>query len=120
MVPTAPRFDHPLLDGLSLKSPKALEIVANPPTTYTLNHKSITSSTYSLNNTSIIAWADVEDRLLFVAPALAKSKNRFLGEVKPPAPHKYGYKKSHSTAAAAFDAARVIALPHSLFLNHSR
>ena len=30
----------------------------------------------------------------------------FLGETKPSAPHKYGYKKSHNTAAAALRAAQ--------------
>ena len=43
MVPTAPRFDDPLLDGLSLKSPRALEIVTISQTTYCLNDNSITS-----------------------------------------------------------------------------
>ena len=61
MIPTASRFNNPLLDGLSLKSPKALEIIMNPPTTYTLNSESKTSLTFYLNNTSITAWADIED-----------------------------------------------------------
>ena len=105
MVPTAPQFDYPLLDGLSLKSPKALEIITNPLTTFTLKGESITSSTYHLNNKSLSTWVEVKDQLLYLAYALAKSKNKFLGKVKPPAPHKYGYKKSHPTADAALKAA---------------
>jgi len=94
MVPTAPRFDDPLLDGLSLKSPRALEIVTNSPTTYHLNGNTIT------------AWAEVEDRLLYVARTLSRYKIKFLGEVKPPAPSKLGYKKSYNTAADALKAAQ--------------
>jgi len=93
-VPTAPRFDDPLLDGLSLKSPRALEIVTNSPTTYHLNGNTIT------------VWAEVEDRLLYVARTLSRYKIKFLGEVKPPTPSKLGYKKSYNTAADALKAAQ--------------
>ena len=43
MVPTAPQFDNPLLDGLSLKSPRALEIVTISQMSYHLNGNSVTS-----------------------------------------------------------------------------
>ena len=94
MVPTAPRFDDPLLDGLSLKSPRALEIVT------------ISQTTYRLNDNSITSWAEVEDRLLYVARALSKQSRKFLGAVKPPSPFTFGYKKSYNTAEDTLKAAQ--------------
>ena len=85
MVPTAPQFDDPLLDGLLLKSPRAPEIVT------------ISQTTYCLNDNSITSWAEVEDWLLFMARTLSKQSRKFLGAVKPPSPFTFGYRKSYNT-----------------------
>lgn len=53
---------YPLhLKGLSLKSPKALEIITTPtpPTTFALKGESITLLTYCLNNNSLSTWAKI-------------------------------------------------------------
>ena len=92
LIPTAPRFDDPLLDGLSLKSPKSLEIVKR------------SAISYRLNENTISAWSEVEDRLLYLIKVLSKYRVRFCDEESPTFPYKYGYKKWHKNSAEALKA----------------
>ena len=94
LIPTAPRFDDPLLDGLSLKSPKSLEIVKR------------SAISYCLNENTISTWSEVEERLLYLIKVLLKYRVRFCDEESPTFPYKYGYKKWHKNSAEALKAAQ--------------
>ena len=94
LIPTVPRFDDPLLDGLSLKSPKSLEIVKR------------SAISYRLNENTISAWSEVEEWLLYLIKVLSKYRVRFCDEESPTFPYKYGYKKWHKNSAEALKAAQ--------------
>ena len=94
LIPTAPRFDDPLFDGLSLKSPKLLEIVKR------------SAISYRLNENMVSAWSEVKDQLLYLIKVLLKYRVHFHGEEGPTFPYKYGYKLWHKNGAEALKAAQ--------------
>ena len=94
LIPTAPQFDDPLLDRLSLKSPKLLEIVKR------------SAISYHLNENMVSAWSEVEDRLLYLIKVLSKYRVRFHREEGPTFPYKYRYKLWHKNSAEALKAAQ--------------
>ena len=93
-VPMAPQFDDPLLDGLSLKSPKLLEILKQ------------SAISYRLNENMISAQSEVKHRLLYLIKVLSKCQVHLYDEEKPTFPHKYRYKLWHKTSAEVLKAAQ--------------
>ena len=71
LISTAPWFDDPLLNGLSLKSPKLLEIVKQ------------STISYHLNKNMISAWSEVENQLLYLIKILLKYRICFCNEENP-------------------------------------
>ena len=94
LIPTAPQFDDPLLDGLSLKSPRLLEIMKR------------STISYRLNENTVSAWSEVEDRLLYLIKVLLKYRVHFHREEGPTFPYKYRYKLWHKNGAEALKAAQ--------------
>ena len=94
LIPTVPWFDDLLLDGLSLKSPKSLEIVK------------LSTIPYCLNENTISTWSEVKDQLLYLIKVLSKYRVCFCDEESPTFPYKYKYKKWHKNSAEALKAAQ--------------
>ena len=108
LVPTAPWFDVPLLNGLSLKSPKSLEIVK------------WSTISYCCNDNAITAWSEVEDQLFYLIKVLLKYKFPFYDEEKPTFPYKYRYKCWHKNSTEALKAAQQSHLTFCILMGYVR
>ena len=92
LIPTAPWFDDPLLDGLSLKSPKSLEIVKR------------STISYHLNENMISMWSEVKNGFSTSLRFSWSTESASVMRRVPLFPTSMGIKKWHKNSTEALKA----------------